>query len=308
MFESFLGKNGLSIERLHTLVRLAEAQSLSQAAGGDLGQQARMSHQLRELGEFFGVKLTERAGRRLQLSPAGRELAALARTQFAALERFAEDQRQEEKCWAVGAGSSVLQWWLMPALSSAAPILRWSMENLRTNEVVARVADERLDFGIVREDALRESLRGELIGTIRYAIAIPERLRRRTMPLKVALTELPHAALRGDGQLNDRLKLVAGSLGGAFQVKLSCDSLLLCLAAVRTGRYAAVLPTHAMSDLGDSVDVIDSAELDVLARPMALVWNPRSLETLGAEAVKARDTLIRALRAESRKWEGELVS
>jgi DNA-binding transcriptional LysR family regulator len=247
-------------------------------------------------------------GRRLQLSPAGRDLAALARHQFAALQRFAEDQQQRERCWAVGAGNSVLQWWLMPALSSAEPVLHWSLENLRTNEVVARVADERLDFGIVREDALRDSLGGEAIGTIRYAIAIPKRMRRRTMPLKVALTELPHAALRGDGQLNDRLKLVAGNLGGTFQAKLSCDSLILCVAAVRTGRYAAVLPTHAMSDLGDSVDVIDSVELDVLARPMALIWNPRSIETLGASAGKARDTLIHALRAESRKWEGELAS
>jgi DNA-binding transcriptional LysR family regulator len=220
----------------------------------------------------------------------------------------AEIQRQEEKCWAVGAGNSVLQWWLVPALSADAPILRWSMENLRTNETVARVADERLDFGIVREDALRDSLRGESIGTIRYAIAIPERLRRRTMPLKVALTELPHAGIRGDGQFNDRLKTVAGDLGAAFLPKLTCDSLLLCLAAVRTGRYAAVLPTHAMSDLGDSVEVIESAELDVLARPMALVWNPRSIETLGAEAEKARATLVRALRAEARKWEGELAS
>lgn len=300
-------KNGLSIERLHAVVLLAEAQSLGQAAAGDVGQQARMSHQLRELGEFFGVKLTERAGRRLQLSPAGRDLAALARSQFAALERFAEIQRQEEKCWAVGAGNSVLQWWLMPALSSAVPILRWSMENLRANEVVARVADERLDFGIVREDALRESLRGEPIGNIRYAIAIPERLRRRTMPLKVALTELPHAALGGDGQFNDRIKAVAGNLGGVFQPKLTCDSLLLCVAAVRTGRYAAVLPTYAMNELGDSVEVIDSAELDALAQPMALVWNPRSVETLGAEAKKARDTLVSDLRAEARKWEGEIA-
>jgi len=308
MFEAFLQKSGLSFERLHTLVRLSEAQSLRQAAGGDLGLQARMSHQLRELGEFFGVKLTEKAGRTLRLTPAGRDLAVLARAQFIALERFAETQHQEEKCWAVGAGNSALQWWLMPALAPEGSPLRWSMENMRTSDVVTRVADERLDFGLVRADSVRDSLRSEPVGTIKYAIAVPERLRRRTMTLKIALTELPHAALSGDGQFNDRLKAVAARLGGVFRAKVTCDSLMLCMAAVRTGRYASVLPSHAIQDIGDSVDVIESGELDSLSRPMALIWNPRSVETLGADAEEARDTLIRALRAESQKWEGELTT
>jgi DNA-binding transcriptional LysR family regulator len=305
MFEAFLQKRGLSFERLHTLVQLSESRSLRQAAGGDLGRQARMSHQLRELSEFFGVPLTEKTGRTLRLSPAGKDLAALARAQLVALERFAETQRQEEKCWSVGAGNSVLQWWLMPALALEGLPVRWSMENMRTSDVVARVADERLDFGLVRADAVPDRLRGEAVGTIRYAVVVPERLRRRTMTLNVALTELPHAALSGDGQFVDRLKAVAAKSGGRFQAKVICDSLMLCMAAVRTGRYASVLPSHAISDFGDIAEVIESPDLDPLSRPMALIWNPRSIETLGADAERARDTLIRALRAESQKWEDE---
>ncbi|MFA6286981.1 MAG: LysR family transcriptional regulator [Opitutaceae bacterium] len=304
MFEDFLQKKGLSIERLHTLVLLSEARSLRQAAGDDLGQQARMSHQLRELGEFFGVKLTERSGRTLRLSSAGQDLAAMARTQLGALERFAETQRQEEKCWAVGAGDSVLQWWLMPALAQGNLPARWSFQNYRTSEIVARVGDERLDFGVVRGDAARDNLGGIVVGTIKYVIVVPERLRPRRLTIKQALTELPHAALSADGQFTERVKRVATRLGGVFQPKVTCDSLVLCLAAVRTGRYAAVVPRHAVQDIG-SVEVIESKYMDDLSRTMMLIWNPRGLETLGENAVSARDTLKQSLIDASAQWDVE---
>lgn len=56
------------------------------------------------------------------------------------------------------------------------------LRNLRTEETVSRVADERLDFGLIRSDAVRESVESAEIGTIKYAIVVPRRLLRRNLP------------------------------------------------------------------------------------------------------------------------------
>ena len=183
---------------------------------------------------------------------------------------------------------------------------RWSLQNLRTAEIGSRVADERLDFGLMRSDAVRDSVEAKEIGTIKYAIVVPRRLLRRNLSAKTALAELPHATIGTDGQLTERLRKIASDLGGVFQARLKCDSLGLCLAAVRTGKYAAVLPTYILDEATAANVEIVEADLEELNRPMALVWNPRTVEMLGRNAVETRDALLTALRAEDeeRRREG----
>jgi DNA-binding transcriptional LysR family regulator len=298
MFKEFLNNEGLSMERLHTLVLLADAGSLTKAAGNDSGRQTRMSHHLRELGEFFHISLTERSGRTLKLTQKGQELAVIARNHLSTLQTFARSVQTVEHEWAIGAGDSVLQWWLIPALGRSGLAPRWSLQNLRTAETVSRVADERLDFGLIRSDAVRESVGAAEIGAIKYAIVVPRRLLRRNLSTKTALAELPHATIGTDGQLTERLHKIANDLGGVFHARLKCDSLGLCLAAVRTGKYAAVLPTYILDETtAASVEIVE-ADLEELNRPMALIWNPRTVEMLGRSAVETRDALVAALRAE----------
>lgn len=305
MFKEFLQSDGLSLERLHTLVLLAESGSLTRAAGGDPGRQTRMSHHLRELGEFFHVALTERSGRTLKLSPKGLELAQIARSQLSTLQNFARSVETSEHEWKVGAGDSVLQWWLMPALGRRGLPPQWSLQNLRTVEIGTRVADERLDFGLVRSDSVRDGVEAAEIGTIRYAIVVPRRLLRGNLSTKTALAELPHATIGTDGQLTERLRKIANDLGSVFQARLKCDSLGLCLAAVRTGRYAAVLPTYILDEETLAGVEIVEADLEELSRPMSLIWNRRILEILGTSAVETKDKLLEALRAEDAGRRGE---
>lgn len=306
MFKEFLQNEGLSLERLHTLVLLADAGSLTKAAGNDAGRQTRMSHHLRELGEFFHIALTERSGRTLKLTPKGKELADIARNHLSTLQTFARSVQTAEHEWAIGAGDSVLQWWLMPALGRRGLPPRWSLQNLRTAEIGSRVADERLDFGLVRSDAVRDSVEAAQIGTIKYAIVVPRRLLRGNLSTKTALAELPHATIGTDGQLTERLRKIASDLGSIFQARLKCDSLGLCLAAVRTGRYAAVLPTYILDEETLAGVEIVEADLEELNRPMALIWNRRTVEMLGRSAVETKNALLAALRAEDeeRRREG----
>ena len=63
---------GFTIERLRTFCRIAEAGSISLAAKGDLTRQSQFSRQVKELEEFFGTKLVERAGKTIRLTEDGR--------------------------------------------------------------------------------------------------------------------------------------------------------------------------------------------------------------------------------------------
>ena len=60
--------SGLSLDRLRTFLRVAEAGNLAKAAKGDTTRQSQFSRQIKELEAFFGVALTRRVGRRIEIT------------------------------------------------------------------------------------------------------------------------------------------------------------------------------------------------------------------------------------------------
>jgi DNA-binding transcriptional LysR family regulator len=81
-----------------------------------------------------------------------------------------------------------------------------------------------------------------------------------------------------------------------LQPALACESFPQALAAVRSGRFAAVVPAIATADLqaGTFVEIV-SAELQNLRRDLALAWNPRSIRVRPA-AGKLAERLWKVLR------------
>lgn len=303
MFEDLFSQQGLSFERLHALVRLSETGSLIRAAKGDPGVQSRYSHYLRELSGFFGTDLTERSGKSIRLTVAGEELVGLVRAHFRDLLDFRLQSRNEPHVFRIGGGDSLLQWLLIPAVGplrrSERPV-RFALKNLRTNEVVAAVQEQRLDFGIVRDDAVPKGLKSEEICLVKHAIFVPERLvsQRGLLTLKKALLDCPHAALASDGQMSHGIQGIAQSLGGQFRPEMMCDSLSQCVAALKTGFYAAVLPLKAWTpDIEMRCHVVEDAPLDALDRKVVLIWHPRLFEVRETVARSVKDMLLTALQA-----------
>lgn len=299
MFENLLGRKGLSIERLHALVLLSDHGSLIKAAKGDFGLQSRYSHYLRELSAFVGTPLTRKEGRAIRLTPAGEELANLVRLQFRALLEFQSRATGMIQQVGIGAGDSLLQWLLIPALGSMRrPGKKQAVkvENLRTNDLVRRLQEQRLDFGLIRSNAVPEDLDSVKVCVVKYVIVVPQRLAPRRLDLETALLNCPHAMVGGDGELVQKLRSLAIEKGGVFQPELVCDSIGQCMAAVRTGTFAAVLPTQAWENTPDfECEIVDEEGLVELDRPIALTWSPRNLEAMGAALSSFRDDLKLAL-------------
>ncbi len=302
MFEDLFKIGGLSFERLNTLLKVSEMGSLIKAADNNLGKQSRLSHHLRELSEYFGVELTERAGKSVRLTAAGESLVQLAREHFLALQSFRNQATKAIPTLRIAAGDSLLQWLLVPAIGRirrpSNPI-RFKLSNLKTNDIVEQLTERRIDFGLMRADAVENPIEHLALCEQSYAIFVPQRLvpTRGLLTVKDALLNCPHAAVGGDGQLLKQLGELAVTFGGVFIPELVCDSIAQCVAAVETGVFAAVLPVQAWDSASETdCVVVEEDALDILKRQIVLAWHPRTLEVLGPTALKTKQSLVEALR------------
>ena len=302
MFEDLFRTGGLSHERLNTLLKLSEAGSLIKAADNNLGKQSRLSHHLRELAQYFGVELIEKSGRSVRLTPAGQSLVQLTREHFLALQSFRNQTTGAIHTLRVAAGDILLQWLLVPAIGRVRrpnnPI-RFELSSLPARDIVEQLNERRIDFGLLRADALAKPLKHAIICDQGYAIFVPQRLvpTRGMLTIKSALLDCPHAVIGGDGPLLNQLTELAGRLGGIFHPELVCDSIGQCVAAVETGVFAAELPVQARpySSVKDYV-VVEDDSLDKLKRKIAFAWHPRTADVTGPLGTKTRQALVDALK------------
>jgi DNA-binding transcriptional LysR family regulator len=280
MFESLFSERGLSLDRLKVLIEVRDAGSIAQAAPGDPVRQSQYSRQLRELSEFFGCEVAQRRGKILKLTSQGERLAELAREQLRSLDDFRSDCRAEKVAFTIGAGDSLIQWLVIPRLRAVLddfPGTRFSTFNLRTNEIVQQLTECRLDFGIIRKNAMAPGLKSASLGLVSYVALVPEALaRKKKLTLKEVLTELPLATQTTDGQFTSGLRDIAKTLAISLTPSLSCQSFPQTMAAVRTGRFAAIVPELAVRELpAHTVHRLSGGLLQMLDREAMLAWNPR---------------------------------
>lgn len=204
--------------------------------------------------------------------------------------------------YTIGAGDNLMQWLLVPAIGRSRRdrnLVRLTLCNLRTKQIVERLKERRIEFGIIRADAVEEPLEHVRVCEQKYAVFVPRRLvtSRGLLSLKEALLGITQAAIGGEGQLIERLRGLAKKMGGKFEPELICDSMGQCVAAVRSGAFAAVLPVQAWS--GGSAQecvVVEDEALEVLSRVLVLAWHPKTLDVNGDPAKKMLRLLGDALK------------
>jgi len=283
MNEMLLARGGLSLTRLQNFLAIADAGSIAEAAGRhDTSRQSLFSRQLRELEDFFQTELTRRRGRGLELTEAGRRLAAIVRQQNRQLLDFAGESRKEALTLSIGAGNSTLEWLVIPALAGlqkSTREFRITLHDLRTEEAVQRLHELSLDFAVVRTDAVRRPLRSFGLGRITFALFVPDEFGvPATSTAKDLLKKLPIAAALG-GQFRSRLDQVAERQRIAINYHLDCTSFTQASRAAALGTHAAILPTLAATSLPRSVRMVPLPFLAQAERPLSLVCNPRLLAT-----------------------------
>ena len=301
MFENLFSERGLSLDRLRVLVEVHDAGSIAAAAPGDPVRQSQYSRQIRELSEYFGRDVAQRHGKVLKLTPQGQRLAELARGQLQTMQDFRAECRAESVDYTIAAGDSIVQWLVIPRLGSTLPKLprvRLATANLRTNDIAHQLADGRVDFGVLRRNGVPATLKAKLLGKLEYILVVPRALRpsRAHLTLPFVLANLPIVSQKSDGQFIRRLREIAQACGADLRPDLLCESFPQSLSAVKTGKFAAILPKIATHELPakNFVQIEDHA-LSVLRRDLVLAWNPRMLQ-VRPTATKLADRLQASLK------------
>lgn len=284
MISKLLQETGLSLERLQSFCLVAEAGGVTRAAKGDPARQSQFSRQVKELEEFFGTELMRRRGRGVVLTPAGERLNVVARECFASLWDFKSECRGLPVEIVIGAGESIIRWLLMPKLvevQKSLPNARLKFLNLPTTEIVRRLSDGLIDFGVVRKDAVGRALRTAALGTMGYSLFLPAKAKARAEgrehDVKV-LDGVALATLEGEGSFRQELAAVARKHRFRLNVQLECSSFPLVATALETGGMAAILPSIAGVELGRAgIKEVKAAPLKSFGREICLAWNPRLL-------------------------------
>jgi DNA-binding transcriptional LysR family regulator len=290
-FERLFAISGLSLDRLRSFLRVAEAGNLAKAARGDATRQSQFSRQIKELEAFFGVPLTRRMGRRIEITDEGARLAVIIRRQFSELDAFRESSAGRSVSIRMGSQGSVIEWLLVPRLAGIRILLGSAMvelEQMRSADVVRAVVDGRLDFGMVREDAVPKEIKRQRLGQVGYAMFAVNALWKGCSSGEEIIRKSPVAELQTGGQFAERWQQWLTEKNLNPQVFARVSSFTDLARIVRTGHAAAMLPELAAVDF-DPKRFKHQAVAALKPRMLVLIANTRSLDRSGIDPGIARD-------------------
>lgn len=306
MFEALFSRTGLSLDRLRSFLALAHEGSIAKAAPGDVTRQSQISRQVGELEAFFGAELTERRGKTLALSEAGKRLAMLIQQQMQDLDDFRIEQSQAKKAFTIGTSASVLDWLVVPAMAGIRAALDHAtvrLMTMRSRALVDAVRDGRIDFAIVREDAIPDTSLAVTFSLqkLRFYLCIPKKLVKRgttTEELgKPSLWQtLPFTAGNDGGQLDSTIREAMRAVGVEFRPVVECASMLQARQLIERGECAGILPSPGLATLpSNNTHITEFAPLKSYGRHLVLHWHGRQMRRRGVTKRQV-ELLAHALR------------
>lgn len=290
----------MNLRALEYLVALAEERNFSRAAEACYVSQPTLSTQLRKLEDELDVQLVERNPRSVMLTAAGEQVVARARDilqQVGSIRDTARRARDPE------AGSVRLGIFptlgpyllphVLPAIRERFPRLEILLYELKTEEVLDRLREGKLDAGILALPVPDEGFEKRELFDEPFVLALP-----RSHPLadKPDLTlddlrEGPVLLLEDGHCLRDQALEVCQMVGAEEKSGFRATSLETLRQMVASGVGVTLLPTLAVKPPVPSTDRLTLRRLPDPApsRKVALIWRQSSGQ--GALLEKLADTI-----------------
>jgi len=172
----------LNLRDLKYLIALADHRHFGHAAAASFVSQPTLSTQIRKLEEELGVSLVERAPRRVMLTPIGRDITERARKVIAEVEQMTEVARrsQDPEAGTVRLGlfptlAPYLLPHVLPNLRLRFPRLELLLVEEKTDTILARLHDGRLDAALLALPIHDEQLHVEFLFDEPFLLAVPQR-------------------------------------------------------------------------------------------------------------------------------------
>ncbi|KAF1699864.1 LysR substrate-binding domain-containing protein [Pseudoxanthomonas suwonensis] len=170
----------MNLRDLKYLVALADHKHFGRAAAACYVSQPTLSTQIRKLEDELGVPLVERAPRKVMLTPAGREAADRARRIVAEVEQMKEAARrsQDPEAGTVRLGifptlAPYLLPHVIPRVRSRFPHLELLLVEEKSDELLARLREGKLDAAILALPVHDEQLHTEFLFEEPFVLAVP---------------------------------------------------------------------------------------------------------------------------------------
>lgn len=236
----------MTIRHLKTFCAVCRLGGITRAAEELCVAQPSVSQTVSELERYYGVKLFDRMGRKLLLTPEGERLRIKAEGAIAAFSEFEDAARdtKDRRSVRIGASLTVGQM-LLPRLVR---VLKEEMGNVECRAVVESAAaveklveEGALDFAAI-EGSVSRGLIAEEFASDRLAAVCAAEMDIRGPILPAWLVELPLLLRRKGSASRDLLEERLSALGLRPQPWLESSSNSALLAAAREGLGFAVLP------------------------------------------------------------------
>lgn len=282
------------MDRLANFCGVADAGSIVGAAKGDPVRQSLISRQIRELESFFRVELIRRKGRGLELTEAGRDLAAIGRENFKGLADYAARCRNVALTLRIVASNSIAHWLLLPRLKKLAltcPNTLFEIHHEQTREIVTATREGTYDIAFVRKDALIGGLRSATLGEVGHSLLVPKILVKKAPKTIASVLKDVSVALPVGGRMRETVERVAARAGLGLNVAVSCSSYLQAAQILESEMCAVVLPDVAINRLKVQCYRLPLSE----HYSLCLAWSARNANTRPALA-NVIETLIRECR------------
>ncbi|CAN5704955.1 LysR substrate-binding domain-containing protein [soil metagenome] len=171
----------MNLRDLRYLVALSELRHFGRAAAACFVSQPTLSTQIRKLEQELGVTLVERAPRKVMLTPVGREIAGRARQILVEVEQLREVARRSQD---PEAGTTRLGLFptlgpyllphVVPAIHARFPGMELLLVEEKSDVLLARVRDGRLDAALLALPLHDEQLHVEFLFEEPFLLAVPE--------------------------------------------------------------------------------------------------------------------------------------
>lgn len=277
----------MNLRDLRYLVALADHGHFGKAAAACFVSQPTLSTQIRKLEDELGVAVVERAPRKVMLTPVGREVAERARRIVAEVEQMKEAARrsQDPEAGTVRLGlfptlGPYLLPHVVPRIRARFPKLELLLVEEKSDVLLARLREGRLDAGLLALPVHDEQLHAEFLFEEPFVLAVPE-----AHPLAnkgaLSLQDLSHEKLLllEDGHcLRDQALDVCRLAGAGERSEFRATSLETLRQMVAANVGVTLLPTLAVKP-----PVARSKNIHLLAfqdsqpsRQIAMVWRRSS--------------------------------
>lgn len=299
----------MNLRDLRYLVALAEHRHFGRAAAASFVSQPTLSTQIRKLEDELGVSLVERAPRRVMLTPVGIDIAERARKVIADVEQMTQVARRSQDPEAgtvrLGLFPTIAPYLLphvLPGLRKRFPRLELLLVEEKTDQILARLRDGRLDAGVLALPLHDEQLHVEPLFDEPFLLAVPrQHPMAQRKSLQVSDLDEQHLLLLEEGHcLRDQALDVCRLAGADERDGFRATSLETLRQMVASGVGITLLPMLSVQP-----PVPPSADIALLPfrgqaphRQIAMVWRRSSamggfLQRLAAELRALPASLLR---------------